>query len=38
MYKKLEKWFDLNLGWLFVNGNKQEQWSQYIKDKYETKS
>tara|TARA_Y100001938_G_C8007116_1_gene387944 strand:- start:830 stop:973 length:144 start_codon:yes stop_codon:yes gene_type:complete len=31
---KLMKWFDLNIGWFFVNGFKQEEWYEYIKDKY----
>ena len=31
--KKLNNWFEINLGWLFVNGNKQEKWNKYIKNK-----
>ena len=31
---KLEKWFELNLGWLFTNGNKQEQYCDYLNEKY----
>ncbi len=34
MMGKLNKWFEINLGWLFVNGRKQEQWVQYLKNKY----
>jgi hypothetical protein len=34
MISKLNKWFEINLGWLFVNGRKQEQWVQYLKNKY----
>lgn len=28
------KWFEINLGWFFVNGRKQEQWNKYLKVKY----
>ena len=31
--KKLNNWFEINLGWLFVNGRKQEQWTEYINTK-----
>jgi hypothetical protein len=31
------KWFEINLGWFFVNGRKQEQWNKYLKEKYESK-
>ena len=33
--RRLSNWFERYLGWFFVNGNKQEQWSKYIFDKYE---
>lgn len=29
MLKKLNRWFELNLGCFFVNGQKQEQWNKY---------
>ena len=32
---KIERWFDLNVGWFFVNGRKQEVWLEYINEKYE---
>jgi thymidine kinase len=32
--KRLQKWFDLNVGWFFVNGRKQEAWFEYLKNKY----
>ena len=32
--KKFEKWFDLNLGWFFINGSKQDSWHQRMKEKY----
>ena len=34
MLKRLEKWFDLNLGWFFVNGNRQEDWAKQLREKY----
>lgn len=34
MVKKLNRWFELNLGWFFINGRKQEQWNEYLKNKY----
>jgi hypothetical protein len=30
------KWFEINLGWFFVNGRKQEQWNKYLKEKYKS--
>ena len=34
MLKKLEKWFEINLGWFFVNGRNREWWENYLKEKY----
>ena len=34
MIKKLNRWFELNWGWFFINGRKQEQWNEYLKNKY----
>lgn len=34
MWKKFEKWFDLNLGWFFINGRKQDAWHQHLREKY----
>jgi len=34
LLKRFEKWFDLNLGWFFINGSKQEDWSELLKQKY----
>ena len=28
------RWFELNIGWFFVNGNKTDQWNDYLKEKY----
>ena len=30
----MSKWFEINLGWFFINGRKQEQWNEYLKQKY----
>ena len=32
--KKINKWFELNWGWLFVNGRKREAWAEYLRKKY----
>ena len=34
MWYKLKKWFELNLGWFFVSGRKQDAWAKYLKKKY----
>ena len=34
IFKRVEKWFELNLGWFFVNGYKQEAWFEHLKNKY----
>lgn len=36
--KKFRKWFDLNLGWFFVNGRKQEDYAKEMHGKYDTSS
>lgn len=28
------KWFELNLGWFFINGRKQAAWAEYLRKKY----
>jgi hypothetical protein len=28
------KWFEINLGWVFINGCKQDTWAEYLKKKY----
>ena len=38
MIKKLNRWFELNLGWFFINGRKQEQWNEYLKNKYKNEN
>tara|TARA_R110000824_G_scaffold36287_4_gene112981 strand:+ start:2156 stop:2263 length:108 start_codon:yes stop_codon:yes gene_type:complete len=32
--KRFYKWFELNLGWFFINGFKREEWEVYLKEKY----
>ena len=32
--KKLVKWFEMNWGWMFVNGRKQADWGEYLRKKY----
>jgi hypothetical protein len=34
MFNKFTKWFELNLGWLFINGRKREAYDKYLKNKY----
>jgi hypothetical protein len=34
MLNKINRWFELNLGWFFINGRKQDAWRRYLKDKY----
>jgi hypothetical protein len=32
--KRLNRWFELNWGWFFINGRKQEIWQEYLLKKY----
>ena len=34
--KMLNKWFELNVGWFFINGFKRDEWEDYLKEKYKT--
>lgn len=36
MVSNLVRYFELNFGWFFVNGQKQEAWCKYIQQKYGT--
>ena len=36
--KKFMKWFELNVGWFFVNGFKEDDWHDYLNQKYKTKN
>jgi hypothetical protein len=31
---EVNKWFEMNLGWFFVNGRKQRSWAEYLRKKY----
>jgi len=35
IFKGFVKWFEMNWGWFFVNGRKQDAWGRYLRDKYE---
>lgn len=32
--KSFNKWFEVNWGWIFVNGRKRNEWAEYIRNKY----
>lgn len=32
--KRIIKWFEMNWGWIFVNGNKQAEYGEYLRKKY----
>jgi hypothetical protein len=32
--RKFTKFFEINIGWFFINGNKMEWWNRYINEKY----
>ena len=34
MWYRLNRWFEMNLGWFFVNGRKQAAWAEYLRKKY----
>jgi len=38
MKYEIVKFFELHIGWFFINGNKREAWNQYLRDKYFTGS
>ena len=35
--KNFIKWFELNVGWFFVNGFKRDEWQEYLDKKYNTR-
>ena len=35
--KTMIKWFEINIGWFFVNGRNQAAWAEYLRNKYENK-
>jgi len=34
LFKRFEKWFDLNVSWFFINGRKQDSWCEHLRNKY----
>jgi hypothetical protein len=34
LLKRINKWFELNWGWLFINGRKRDEWSKHLRNKY----
>lgn len=38
LFQRLNRWFELKLGWMFVNGRKQDSYGEYLKKKYDTKN
>jgi hypothetical protein len=34
LLQKLNRWFELKLGWFFTNGRKQDAYREYLIDKY----
>ena len=34
MFRKITKWLEMNLGWIFVNGRKRDWWGEYLRGKY----
>lgn len=34
---RFNRWFELYLGWFFVNPHKHEKWYKYLNDKYNKK-
>jgi hypothetical protein len=31
---RLNRWFELKWGWFFINGRKQSEWAEYLRNKY----
>lgn len=34
MIQKIIRWFEMNICWMFVNGQKQDRWNEYLQKKY----
>jgi hypothetical protein len=32
--ERFNKWFEINFGWFFINGQKREVYTEYLKRKY----
>jgi hypothetical protein len=37
LFERFNRWFELNWGWFFINGNKQNAWYRYLRMKYKKK-
>jgi hypothetical protein len=35
IFTTTNKFFELNFGWIFINGRKREQWVNYLREKYQ---
>jgi|TARA_Y100000310_G_C20279051_1_gene621707 hypothetical protein len=38
LYYKISRWFELNIGWFFINGFKRDEWEDYLNRKYKPKN
>jgi hypothetical protein len=38
LLQRLDRWFELNLGWMFIKGYKQDSYREYLKNKYGPKN
>jgi hypothetical protein len=36
MKYKIVKFFEVRIGWFFINGRKLETWNKYLREKYFT--
>jgi hypothetical protein len=37
LIRKFDRWFDFNLSWFFINGNKVDKWREHLDKKYNLK-
>jgi len=35
IFRGLNKWFEINWGWIFINGRKRAAWAEYLRKKYQ---
>ncbi len=33
MFYQFNRWFELNFGWFFINGRKQDVWNEHLNKK-----
>lgn len=36
LIKNFIKFFEIRIGWFFINGRKMKDWEDYIEEKYNT--